>query len=143
MEEHIASDFGDNVVRYAIDLWINPEINRRRKEGTLPEDFFAYAIQVIFDDDLECVQVRLNEEVKAVLEVDFTRDVKAGDAITIGDIGNVKRVQLTKEDPNAGHFTLIRKKEGWTIAFELLAMSHVVANTLMLQKSFSNLLNLL
>ena len=50
---------------------INPEINRRRKEGTLPEDFFAYAIQVIFDDDLECVQVRLNEEVKAVFLVVF------------------------------------------------------------------------
>jgi uncharacterized protein (UPF0332 family) len=118
MGEYLGPDFGENVVRNALDLWINPEINRRREAGTLPENFSAYAIQVIFDDDLECVQVRLNEEVRAVLEVDFTRDIKAGDAITISDIGDVKRVQLTKEDPNAGHFTLIRKKEGWTIAFD-------------------------
>lgn len=97
---------------------INPEINHRKEAGALPEKFSAYAIQVIFDDDLEGVQVRFNEEVKAIFEVDFTRDLEIGDPITIGDISKVKNVQLTEHDPNAGHFTILRQREGWFIGFD-------------------------
>jgi hypothetical protein len=48
-----------------MDFWINPEIERSREAGTLPEDFALSAAQVILDPGADELQVRLNEEVKA------------------------------------------------------------------------------
>jgi len=111
-------EFTSNFVKQALELWINPEIKRRKEQGTWPDDFVAYAIQVIFDDEMEMVQVRFNEEVKAVFEVDFAKEVNAGDPVAIEDINNIKNVQLTDHDPNAGHLTIMRHREGWFIGFD-------------------------
>lgn len=119
MKEQLSDEFADNFLINIREIWVQPEIEKRRVAGTLPENFSAYAIQVIFDDDLEFAEVRFNEEVDAIMGVDFARNVEPGDEVTIQDIGDVKRIQLTEKDANAGHITIVRKKNGYAIAFDL------------------------
>lgn len=38
------------VISQALDFWINPEIERRRGAGTLPDDFALSAAQAYFAD---------------------------------------------------------------------------------------------
>ena len=52
MKEKLSDDFADNLLNNVRNIWVHPEIEKRREAGTLPENFQAYAIQVIFDDDL-------------------------------------------------------------------------------------------
>ena len=52
MKEKLSDDFADNLLNNVRDIWVHPENEKRREAGTLPENFQAYAIQVIFDDDL-------------------------------------------------------------------------------------------
>ena len=63
-------------------------------------------------------EVRLNGEVDAVMEVDFTREISPGETVTIQDIGAVRRIQLTEKDPNAGHITIVQRGGGYAIAFD-------------------------
>lgn len=41
-------DFMQRTINQTMDIWVNPEIERRRKEGLLPENFKLKMAQVIF-----------------------------------------------------------------------------------------------
>jgi len=105
------------VIQQAMDFWINPEIERRREAGTLPEDFVLSAAQVILGD-AEMPEVRLNEEVKAAILVEANRDVTVGEEITADDIAAYKDIILTEDDPNAGHITIVPRQGHWGLAFD-------------------------
>lgn len=105
------------VVQQAMDFWITPEIERRRAAGDLPEDFALSAAQVILGD-AEIPEVRLNEEVKAAILVEASRDVTAGEEITADDIAAYKDIILTEDDPNAGHITIVSYLGQWGLAFD-------------------------
>ena len=62
-------EFGKNLMQQAFDLWINPEIERRREAGRLPDDFVLRAAQVIMSLDANAPEVRSNEELKAARTV--------------------------------------------------------------------------
>jgi hypothetical protein len=106
------------VIRQTMDFWINPEIERRREAGTLPDDFALSAAQVILDPDSEIPEVRLNEEVKAAILVETNRDVTPGEEITADDIAAYKDIILTEDDPNAGHITIVPHQGHWGLAFD-------------------------
>src|SRR5258708_4270399 len=95
------------VVRQALDLWINPEIERRREAGTLPEGFALSGAQVIFGAGDGPPEVRLNEEVKAAFLVKAKREVTEGEELTADDIASYEDILLTEDDPNAGHLTIV------------------------------------
>jgi hypothetical protein len=105
------------VIKQAMDFWINPEIERRRAAGTLPEDFTLSAAQVIFGDT-EMPEVRVNEEVKAAILVEANHDVTAGEEISAEDIAAYRDIILTEDDPNAGHITIVPHQGGWGLSFD-------------------------
>ena len=77
-EDRIELDetFAKNLMQHALDLWINPEIERRRESGTLPDDFAVHRAQVIMNLDADAPEVRLNKEIKAVAEAEWARAVE-------------------------------------------------------------------
>jgi hypothetical protein len=95
------------VIRQAMDFWINPEIERRREAGALPEDFALSAAQVVLDPGAAEPEVRLNEEVKAAVLVEVRRDVSQGEELSADDIATYNDIVLTEDDPNAGHITIV------------------------------------
>lgn len=104
-------------MQQTFEIWINPEIERRQKEVNLKTPIELIAAQVIFHADRP-VEVRLNSEVKAQARARLNRPVSQGDAVTIGDIGEIVNVELTGNDINAAHITLIRSgSDTWSISF--------------------------
>jgi hypothetical protein len=65
-EAEVHLDVDSRFVAQFVELWIEPEIQRRRSESELPTNFSLFAAQVIMNFD-EPVQVRLNEEVIAIV----------------------------------------------------------------------------
>jgi hypothetical protein len=89
----------------AFDLYINPGIERRQESGTLPDDFIVYRAQVIMDLDMDAVEVRFNEEIKAMARARAARAVETGEEVTEADLEGTEDIMFTDQDPNAGHLT--------------------------------------
>lgn len=87
-----------------IETFIKPEIERRRKNGKIHEDFVLEFFQVIMNMGQQN-EVRLNEEVKIVADVQVNKSVEVGDSIRRKDIESFHDFHLTKDDENAGHIT--------------------------------------
>lgn len=105
------------VFEQALQLWINPEIERRMANGQAPKNFALYMAQVIFEVGVAPTG-RLNEEVRAVARFIAARSLAQREHVRIEDIAGLAGVELTDEDPNAGHLTVIRVRDGWGLAFD-------------------------
>jgi len=62
--------------------------------------------------------VRLNEEVKADVQVEAKRAIAKGEEVTADDIYAYKAIILTEDDPNAGHITIVLHQCTWALAFD-------------------------
>jgi hypothetical protein len=60
-------------MQQVLELWINPEIERRREAGRLPDDFSLTRAQVIMNLDANAPEVRFNKEIKAVVAIRLAR----------------------------------------------------------------------
>lgn len=111
-------NLGQNLMQQALDLWINPEIERRQEAGYLPDDFVLSKAQIIMNVGIDTPEVRFNEEVKAVARFRATRAINEGELITESDVSDLSAIELTDQDPNAGHLTMISFKGLWFLAFD-------------------------
>lgn len=109
---------GQALWNQAWELWIAPEVEARRKAGRLSPGVELRAVQVIFDPDAAALEVRLNEEVRAVSEVKVEGRIETGQAIFVDQVQGISSVELTDHDPDAGHFTALRLTDYWYIAFD-------------------------
>lgn len=107
----------ERAFKQAMDLWVTPEIERRRATGVLPDTFSLYRAQIIFMVDGP-PEVRLNEEVSARLHVRVNRAIEKGEAVSTSDIDEIVGVDLTDQDPNAAHVTMIRHRDGWVFTYD-------------------------
>lgn len=103
-----------------MDIWIIPEINKRKTENQLPKNFELKVAQIIFSLDRGWNKVRLNEEVKAIAicEKADSKKFTFGDLVYEHDVKNVKFIKLTDADPNCAHITLLSFKGKWIISFD-------------------------
>lgn len=100
------------------DLWIIPEIERRKNLNGLPNDFKLRSAQIIFSLDRGWNKVRLNEEVKAIARFKINRPIKKGEAVYEDDIDDVAKIELTDDDKNCAHITLLSFKNELVIWFD-------------------------
>lgn len=129
-------EMGQRVMQQTFDLWIHPEVERRRQRGVVDDSFALRAVQVIFDPDLDAPIVRLNEEVMAVIQGRAKRaPIQQGELVTEDDI-EPEAIQLTTEDPNAGHITLMRYKDHWLISFDFRRNAGRIADMIGAAKVF-------
>ena len=78
MENEIAN----RVFKQVMELWVLPEIERRRKEKILGESFILTKAQILFSHDKSFPKIRLNQQVKAIAKSKANRDIKKGEEIT-------------------------------------------------------------
>jgi len=116
--EPLSKEFKDNFFKNIAELFIDPEIKKRQDENRLPKDFLLNAVQIIMNHDAPN-EVRLNDEVSAIVIGDFSRPVNDGEEVSVDDLENIVDVQLTDRDPNAGHVTLFVHRGKWVGRFDL------------------------
>lgn len=107
----------DPFVQQFLDLWINPEVKRRHESGGLSDDFVLYAAQVVMNFDAPA-EVRLNEEVKAIVKGSLPKRAKKGEHVSLDELDTITEIELTPRDPNAGHLTIIAHKKSWLVRFD-------------------------
>ena len=112
-----SKEFNDNFFKNISELYIDPEIERRKQAGTLPDDFALYAVQVIMNHDGP-IEVRFNNEVNACVVGTFAKPVRDGEEVSISDLETITDVELTHRDPNAGHVTLLIHNGSWIGRFD-------------------------
>jgi HEPN domain-containing protein len=118
-----------------LDLFILPEIRRRKEAGKLEEPFNLRGAQIVFFADGKKPEIRLNSEIRAIANVKLKKGIskEKGDPIHDNEIAGLDKITLTEdEDPDCGHATLIRVQDSWIIAFDFrynkgLAKKHIDA----------------
>lgn len=111
-------EMGQKVFQQVMDIFIIPEIERRRKEGKIKDGTVISKMQIVFSLDKEANEIRLNEEVKAIVRGKATKSIKKGDMVYENDIENIEKIELTDKDPNCAHITLLLFKNNWIISFD-------------------------
>jgi hypothetical protein len=115
--------FRKTALNHAMSAWFLPEIERRQAAGLAPKPFPFMAGQVIMYADERPVEIRLNEQVKAVLDVKYKDGVsiKIGEPVYANDVKGFKSVELPEtEDPNCGHFTAMQLRGLWYFGFDFI-----------------------
>jgi len=103
------------------NLFIFPEIKRRKNAGLLDDSFDLIAAQWIQYPEGRKNEIRLNSEVKATFEVSYKDDIskKKGDLVYAHEIKNVEWIELTDDDdPNCAHATYLKISGTWYIHFD-------------------------
>jgi hypothetical protein len=131
--EDTEAEANRRTVQDVFRLWIEPEVERRRAAGLLTTPFHLAKAQVVLNVDRP-IEVRLNDEVKAIMLVDVEDEVKKtmqrGQPIAWDVIRTITDVKLTDEDPNAAHITMIAvPSRGWGMFFDFRYNAARVAET--------------
>ncbi len=111
-------DIAQKLFQQTIDLWIKPEIEKRKSLNRLPEDFILKSAQIIFSLDRGWNKVRFNEEVKAIVNCKINCSKNKGEPVYEKDIDEIESISLTEKDPNCAHITLLLFKNNWVISFD-------------------------
>jgi uncharacterized protein (UPF0332 family) len=107
------------VIRNSLELWIEPEINRRLVEGRIDASWRMFSAQVVMNVGMP-IQVRLNGEVAAVFagRLKDPRAAEIGKVISLDEFETVDDVRLTTADDNAAHITLLVRGDHWFVSFD-------------------------
>jgi len=111
-------DIAQKLFQQTIDLWIKPEIEKRKSLNRLPKDFRLKSVQIIFSLDRGWNKVRLNEEVKAIANCKINCSKNKGEPVYEKDVDEIESIRLTEKDPNCAHITLLLFKNNWVISFD-------------------------
>ena len=115
------NEFGRRVFEQFMDLFVNPEVNRRQGAGELEKPLDLRAAQILFFSDGRKPKVRINSEVRAIGKVQFKPGIskKAGEPVFEHELEGLEAINLTEgDDPDCGHATLVKIGGRWTITFD-------------------------
>jgi uncharacterized protein (UPF0332 family) len=113
----------ETTLNHAMSLWFLPEVERRQAADLIPKPFPLLAAQVIIHSDGRPHEIRLNEEVRANLDVKYKEGIsdKIGKPVFAHEIERLNFMELPhSEDPNCGHFTTIQFEGKWYLAFDFI-----------------------
>jgi hypothetical protein len=113
------ADFGQKVFDNFQELYFKPELDRRVVAGTATIPMAITAAQVLFPSDGMPI-VRFNEEVRivALLRTPLQpEEVGQPHPFTLDE---VDRFDLTEDELDHGHFTVLRVGYGWQIVFSFI-----------------------
>ena len=129
-------EIGQKIVQQVMDIFITPEIERRRKEGSIKDGTIITKMQIVFSLDTGKNEVRLNEEVKAIAKAKANKSIQKGEIVYETDISAIENIELTDKDVNCGHITLLLFKNNWVIAFDFRYNKERVKNHIEASKEF-------
>jgi hypothetical protein len=116
---------GEDGVRNAFNnfmsLWILPEIEERRRNGAISENFILDRAQVIIEPD-KIRAVRLNEEVMALAKAKLEARIKKAhnEPVHENEVEEILDISLTvHDDPNVSHVRFLQFKNLWIMHMDL------------------------
>lgn len=109
----------ERLIEQTLKNWVNPELENRKTTGALQEGFVLKAAQVIFSVGGQTL-VRINGEVKAIVEAKINRSINKGEAIFNKDIDDIKSFRLVDEEKDFGHITIVHLTRGWFVGFSFM-----------------------
>lgn len=107
------------LIKQTLKNWVNPELEKRKTAGQLPEGFKLKVAQVIFSVGGSPL-VRINSEVKVIVEAKFNRPIKKGEAVFNKDVDDILSFRLIDEEKDFGHITIVRLTKGWFSGFSFI-----------------------
>lgn len=112
----------DNLFNHVMEIWVNPEIERRKKDGKMSASYSIDKIQVIIPPG-QIPSVRLNDEVKAIILAKLKPGIKEkkkdGDLIYLNEMDHLIKISLPEdENPDYGHLTMLLLGNSWNIYFD-------------------------
>lgn len=107
------------LIEQTLTNWVNPELEKRKSENKLSPNFKLKAAQVIFSVGGTPL-VRVNNEVKAIVEAKLNRPIKKDEAIFNKDIEDIRSFRLVDEEKDFGHITIVKLKKGWFVGFSFI-----------------------
>ena len=108
------------MLQQAFDLWVHPEVQKRKNSGALPKQFqLTMAQRIQFPDGR--ISVRLNDEVRGVASIRSSRQMQAGDSISLADMAGIEQFDIPDDELDAGHLTMIWTGSSWFVSFNFLS----------------------
>jgi len=146
MEKTIDETTKQRVFQQVMDIFIIPEIERRRKEGSIKDGTIISKMQIIFSLDKGKNEIRLNEEVKAIASAKANKSIKKDGIVYEMDVDAIEKIELTDEDLNCAHITLLLFKNNWIISFDFRynkerVKTHIEASKEFYESAINNLDN--
>lgn len=111
-------EIGKKVFQQVMDIWINPEIERRKKIGKIDNSFILSKAQIVFSLDNGKNYIRLNSEVRATAKCKINKDKNKGEPVYEVDVDEIEKIELIDSDFNCAHITLLYFKNNWIISFD-------------------------
>lgn len=115
--DDVARDAATALFHGVLDEWVHPEIERRVQEKSWTEDAILYRFQVQFFDDE--VAVRINEEVKGILEVKAVGPIEKGQVIYEDNFSEIVGYQLPEEYAHHPHISGWAHHGVWSLLYQL------------------------
>ena len=110
-----------NLFNHVMEIWVKPEIERRKKEGKIIQDFEIDKIQIVIKPE-GIPEVRFNQEVNVTGIVRLIPGVKKttlGEPVHFNEIQDILDIKMAEnENPDYGHLTMILFQKGWKISFD-------------------------
>jgi hypothetical protein len=109
---------GGEMFSWVRTLYVDPEIQSRQERGLWPEGTGLYRFQVQFPE-AESPKVRLNDEVKGILEVKAAGPVEEGQLVTEDDFSEITDYKPLDEDAGIPHVTGFAHRDSWFLGYQL------------------------
>ncbi len=103
----VDESFANSLLNQFTLLWITPEIQKRKDEGKLPQNFILEKAQVLFCLGSSPI-IRLNEEVKVKILVKVNRNIKKGELVYAKDISDVAEIKNVDEEQEFAFLILVK-----------------------------------
>lgn len=133
--ELLPVEAGENLFNQVMDVWTLPEIERRQSEGSLPIPINLRAVQILFTIE-GAPTIRINKEVKAIMQAKLNKPKKKGESIYESDVDDIFFGNLLEEDANFAHITMVLIKGEWKIGFNFLYQTTQAKEILELGKEY-------
>lgn len=116
---HSENEGPERTLKRMIELFVVPEVEKRRLAGALPGTLQLQAFQILWTGDSQPV-VRLNSEVKVRLRVvgKFDPGKKIGDDLVLDETSEVEAVALEEPEERFAHFSAVQVPGRWCLAFD-------------------------
>ena len=118
----------------AMSIWVNPEIEIRKKKGWLKEDFILKIAQIIFTPNQK-TKIKFNNQVKITAKVKLKRNVIKGEVIFHSDLETIEDINVNCP-PNSGHITLILFLDRWIMVFDARYNKEKIMDFILASKEF-------
>jgi HEPN domain-containing protein len=134
------TEFGKKVFENLVKLYIIPEIEKRKNDGLIQNDFILDRALIIFFPDIQKPKLLINEELKGTtVEVTYKKGIvkHQGEIVLENEIEGINKIDLNENEyPNCAYAALIKLNNIWNIVFNFTYNKQISEDHINVAKQF-------